>query len=167
LISLIDGVHHCRVINSTAVRSDTSKMKVLAGAVFCLVLYTVGGSFTSEYYENLISQRTTEARAYEMPESNVEFQRGASSPETNDFGSYDFIVVGAGSAGSVLATRLSEVPDWSVLLLEAGGEEDDFNAIPGMFPYLQFSDMNWGYFTTPQTNCCLGKDEKLASGLYD
>jgi hypothetical protein len=167
LISLIDGVHHCRVINSTAVRSDTSKMKVLAGAVFCLVLYTVGGSFTSEYYENLISQRTTEARAYEMPESNVEFQRGASSPESNDFGSYDFIVVGAGSAGSVLATRLSEVPDWSVLLLEAGGEEDDFNAIPGMFPYLQFSDMNWGYFTTPQTNCCLGKDEKLASGLYD
>jgi choline dehydrogenase-like flavoprotein len=75
-------------------------------------------------------------------------------------------VVGAGSAGSVLATRLSEVPDWSVLLLEAGGEEDDFNAIPGMFPYLQFSEMNWGYFTTPQTNCCLGKDETLASGLY-
>ncbi|KAJ3630375.1 hypothetical protein MTP99_011574 [Tenebrio molitor] len=135
-------------------------MKVLAGAVFCLVLYTVGGSFTSEYYENLISQRTTEARAYEMPESNVEFQRGASSPESNDFGSYDFIVVGAGSAGSVLATRLSEVPDWSVLLLEAGGEEDDFNAIPGMFPYLQFSDMNWGYFTTPQTNCCLGMRDR-------
>jgi hypothetical protein len=91
LISLIDGVHHCRVINSTAVRSDTSKMKVLAGAVFCLVLYTVGGSFTSEYYENLISQRTTQARAYEMPESNAEFQRGASSPETNGMASAPFV----------------------------------------------------------------------------
>jgi choline dehydrogenase len=65
-------------------------------------------------------------------------------------------VVGAGSSGAVLATRLSEVPRWKILLLEAGDEETDFSRIPSMVPYLQTSPMEWGYLSTPQNKSCLG-----------
>ncbi|RZB39204.1 glucose dehydrogenase [FAD, quinone]-like [Asbolus verrucosus] len=127
----------------------------LCATVF-LSISTANCDFVTEYYENLIYQRTAEAQVYEIPQSNAEFQTGYESTEVNDFGSYDFIVIGAGSAGSVVATRLSEIAEWNILLLEAGGEENDFNQIPSMFMFLQLSEMNWGYYSTPQTNCCLG-----------
>jgi choline dehydrogenase len=64
---------------------------------------------------------------------------------------YDFVVVGAGSAGSVVASRLSEDPATSVLLLEAGGTERPANvAVPALWYTLLRSPIDWDYVSVPQ-----------------
>ncbi|XP_074026173.1 glucose dehydrogenase [FAD, quinone]-like [Leptinotarsa decemlineata] len=75
-----------------------------------------------------------------------------------NYGIYDFIIIEGGSAGSILTSRLSEVPEWSVLLLEAGDDKNAFSDIPGFSNSLGKTNMNWGYFTTPQATCCQGMD---------
>ncbi|MGB8383128.1 MAG: GMC family oxidoreductase N-terminal domain-containing protein, partial [Dermatophilaceae bacterium] len=65
--------------------------------------------------------------------------------------SYDYLVVGAGSAGCVLAARLTENPDVSVLLLEAGpSERRPEVTVPLLFPRLFGTRRDWGYRTEPQ-----------------
>lgn len=69
---------------------------------------------------------------------------------------YDYIVVGGGSAGCVIAARLSEDPNIKVLLLEAGGSENLISEVPSSAMQLQGTSMDWQYVTVPQQNSCRG-----------
>ena len=63
---------------------------------------------------------------------------------------YDFVVVGAGSAGCVVANRLSADPDHRVLLLEAGCDDRRKEiSIPAAWPKLFKSACDWAYETQP------------------
>lgn len=69
--------------------------------------------------------------------------------------SYDFIIVGGGSAGCVLANRLSASGRWQVLLLEAGpADSSPFIHMPaGIIPVIRSNTLNWKFWTTPQPAC--------------
>ncbi|XP_046487546.1 glucose dehydrogenase [FAD, quinone]-like [Neodiprion pinetum] len=68
---------------------------------------------------------------------------------------YDYIVIGGGGAGSVVAARLSEVQNVTVLVLEAGDDESAVTQIPSLTLDLIGSEIDWNYDTSNETNCCM------------
>ncbi|XP_063628259.1 glucose dehydrogenase [FAD, quinone]-like [Cydia splendana] len=71
---------------------------------------------------------------------------------------YDYVVVGAGSAGSAVASRLTEQRDVTVLVLEAGRAENILTDVPALAPYFQRTEYAWQYRTEPQPGVCLGME---------
>ncbi|CAG9094385.1 unnamed protein product [Plutella xylostella] len=77
--------------------------------------------------------RSSQMRLLDFPSHNGEY--------------FDFIIVGAGSAGCVVANRLSEVEDWSVLLIEAGDDPPIESIVPGLDKGLFRTKYDWNYTT--------------------
>ncbi|KAK4887896.1 hypothetical protein RN001_004167 [Aquatica leii] len=136
--------------------------------------------------QQMIEQLTEENAEMEIEtQSEVDFEASSSrDAETSDFtrntdptsqtnndfvqpskrtsiSYYDYIIVGGGAAGSVIASRLTEQENISVLLIEAGDEESDFSEIPRMFIFLQGLEYNWNYVSTPQHYSSFGTLNKI------
>ncbi|KAK4887890.1 hypothetical protein RN001_004161 [Aquatica leii] len=129
-------------------------VRILVWFASVVVVTNSSSSSLINYYVDLITRE--QERAFTTP---IVFNAYEHSPETKkftDYGTFDHIIIGAGTSGSVIANRLSENTSKNILLLEAGGNESNFSNIPSMALYLQGLEYNWNYFSTPQLTSCLG-----------
>ncbi|XP_068623663.1 glucose dehydrogenase [FAD, quinone]-like [Battus philenor] len=105
---------------------------------FSKITGTYSGAQTNNFFSFLLDQ-------YNLP-------GGLQTPLPE----YDFVIVGAGSAGSALASRLTENRNITVLLIESGKPEMILTDIPGIAPFFQSTDYVWHYYMEPQQGVCLG-----------
>lgn len=77
------------------------------------------------------------------------------SQTTDDSDAYDYIILGGGTAGCVIANRLSEDPDRTVLVIEAGSHRPDDPKIntPGLMAALyDLPEYDWSFLSEPQVS---------------
>ncbi|XP_026466570.1 glucose dehydrogenase [FAD, quinone] [Ctenocephalides felis] len=126
-------------------------MSAIVGAASAIGAATVSAATSVGWFMPML----VAAIAYFQYEMMDPESRPIDVPSDELLSAYDFIVVGAGSAGAVVANRLSEVENWNVLLLEAGGDETEISDVPLLAAYLQLSKLDWKYKSEPQGTACL------------
>ncbi|KAL1509338.1 hypothetical protein ABEB36_004094 [Hypothenemus hampei] len=138
------------------------KFNILAFLIHSINIFYVSSlaedgnvSYWVEYFRSHVNA----AAKYVIPPDNADLVE-ITKPGISDYGTFDFIVVGSGPAGSVIANRLTEIADWKVLLLEAGGSDADFNLLLSTYLPAAVSNISWGYNTTTQKNACLGMNNQ-------
>lgn len=119
--------------------------------ISCANLDTPGAVLSSLFTHFLTSILTRQCEF-----GNVAYPGDRTSDVLDNHVGVDMIVVGGGSSGSVLASRLSEVSGWNVLLIEAGEDPGVSSYIPGLTFALQKSSMDWAYQTERQPGVCEG-----------
>lgn len=142
----------------------TALATIAATLSVCLALTEVVQPNTAEE-----TQRQSTAASQGAPNDSASEQQQATIPgvpviphNLSLLPCYDFVVVGAGSAGSVVANRLSADGNYTVLLLEAGDEPTDMMYIPFFAPFSANENNSWQYYTTKQKNACLGFEGQRA-----
>jgi choline dehydrogenase len=104
------------------------------------------------FFRALIAAGFTAAAARDMAEQAAQAQANQAVQRANLKDEYDYIIVGAGSSGCVMAHRLSQDGRASVLVIEGGGTNLDQDKIrdPRIYTQNFGSDTDWGYKSTPQ-----------------
>uniref|UniRef100_A0A1B6JVY6 Glucose-methanol-choline oxidoreductase N-terminal domain-containing protein n=1 Tax=Homalodisca liturata TaxID=320908 RepID=A0A1B6JVY6_9HEMI len=113
---------------------------------------------SSDFAEQTINALNYDLQLAEIDLANPKHYPTQYNPTNGEI--FDFIVVGAGSAGTVLANRLTEVSGWKVLLLEAGGNPTKATEVPLYVNSLQTPELDWMYKTYPSPYNCLGMVNK-------
>lgn len=108
-------------------------------------------------YNNAIFVPSVLSSLYKLYlESGIPFRENVFLKNEPILQEYDFVIIGSGPGGAVMANRLSEIPHWKILLLEAGSAESVYSDIPATVSFLQLSDYNWGYKAERTEGACLG-----------
>lgn len=139
--------------------------------LFLLVHSMIVSSNAAKVYKNLYSDRPFDNPFFNILQTSEGFlnkflndgENFASQepPDVTPLNTekFDFIIIGAGTAGAVLASRLSEIKSFKVLLIEAGRSENLIMDVPLLVHFLQDSnDVNWKYQTEPSDKFCRAMD---------
>ncbi|XP_055541000.1 glucose dehydrogenase [FAD, quinone]-like [Wyeomyia smithii] len=129
-----------------------------------IIFQFVRSSFASE--QNTLDSATNTLDGIEK-QPNVDSVKSDFLSETKNYygtknilNQYDFVIVGGSPSGCVIANRLSENPDWKVLLIEAGERENLLVKVPVFAAYMQSTSYNWGYLAERQNYSCWGMEDQ-------
>ncbi|KAJ8985230.1 hypothetical protein NQ317_018259 [Molorchus minor] len=138
-------------------------------ALVCLLIGKLGASpfqLTQQYieeFEHGLEELKKLSQEYQYQQLDLHLdesiEKASFSRYTNHAEEFDFIVIGSGGSGAVIANRLSEVPEWKVLVLEAGAPETKASQVPSIYTHLQTTPYSWWYTTVPQNKSCLAMED--------
>ncbi|CAL7951226.1 unnamed protein product [Xylocopa violacea] len=130
----------------------------ISPAARCATPFTGGPQLTDVCSANMGALFLTLVNSLLVSSPEIGDPCGRVNPISVPDSSYDFIVVGAGAGGAVVAGRLSEIENWRVLLVEAGPDEPAGSEIPSNLQLYLGGELDWKYQTSNESFACLSSN---------